>query len=203
MDTASDESSSRGQPALTPLAAAVLHVAPDPERVLQIGCGSGDGVLFLAREFPRARVRGIDRSSEAIHAAIARVGLDPEGRVAFKHSAGRRLPYPDAHFDVIVQTDGRLRFAEIRRLLRPGGHLVLVVKGANASPPAPPTPVAAVGGLVRRLHVRAASGTPRRVSWPLRRLKKHGLEIIKAGEVGDGAFCVSRLIAADPRLRRE
>ncbi len=113
-------------PQLTALAAAVLHVRDLPERILEIGCGDGDGVLFLAREFPGARIRGVDPSAEAIHAAVARVGLDPEGRVAFKQGRARRLPYPDDHFDLVAQAGGRLHPGELARVLRSGGHLILV-----------------------------------------------------------------------------
>lgn len=112
-------------PSLTALAAAVLNV-PRPERVLEIECGTGDGVLFLAREFPAARVRGVDASAESIEAAVARIGLDPEGRVAFKHGQPRALPYPDEFFDLVTQTGGRLHPAEIARVLGPDGHLALV-----------------------------------------------------------------------------
>ena len=35
----------------------------------------------------------------------ARVGLDPEGRVAFKVGAPRGLPFPDDHFDLVVLLD--------------------------------------------------------------------------------------------------
>ena len=94
-------------PPLTPLAAAALRVAPPPERVLEIECGDGDGALFLAREFPAARVRGVDRAEELVRAATARVGLDPEGRVAFKQGRPGALPYPDGFFDLVVQVDGR------------------------------------------------------------------------------------------------
>lgn len=94
--------------------------------MLEIECGRGDGVLFLAREYPSARVRGVDASAEAIEAALARVGLDPEGRVAFKHGQPRRLPYPDGFFDLVAQTGGGLHPAEIARVLRPDGHLVLI-----------------------------------------------------------------------------
>jgi ubiquinone/menaquinone biosynthesis C-methylase UbiE len=113
-------------PSLTALAAAVLHLPARPERILEIGCGSGDGVLFLAREFPAARVRGVDASEEAIRGAVSRVGLDPEGRVAFKSGRPRSLPYPDALFDLVAQAGGRLHPGEIARVLRLGGHLVLV-----------------------------------------------------------------------------
>lgn len=111
---------------LASLAAAVLHVPAVPERILEIGCESGDRALFLAREYPTARVRGLDASAESIHAAVARVGLDPEGRVAFKQGGSRRLPYPGDHFDLVVQAGGRLRPGEIARVLRRYGHLILI-----------------------------------------------------------------------------
>jgi 23S rRNA (guanine745-N1)-methyltransferase len=113
-------------PSLIALAAAVLHLPGRPERILEIGCGSGDGVLFLAREYPSARVRGVDPSAEAIRKAVARIGLDPEGRVAFKPGSSRSLPYPDDFFDLVTQAGGRLHPGEIARVLRAGGHLVLI-----------------------------------------------------------------------------
>jgi ubiquinone/menaquinone biosynthesis C-methylase UbiE len=111
---------------LVALAAAVLDLPDRPERVLEVGCGEGERVLFLAREFPTARVRGVDRSEEAIREAVSRVGLDPEGRVAFKRARGRALPYPTDLFDLVAQGHGRLRPGEIARVLRPGGHLILI-----------------------------------------------------------------------------
>lgn len=113
-------------PSLIALAAAVLHVPTVPERILEISCGRGDGVLFLAREYPAARVRGVDPDAEAIHEAVSRVGLDPEGRVAFKRGRARNLPYPDGFFDLVAQAGDRLHPGEIARVLQPYGHLVLV-----------------------------------------------------------------------------
>jgi SAM-dependent methyltransferase len=113
-------------PSLIALAAAVLHLPDRPERILEIGCGGGDGVFFLAREFPAARVRGVDASAEAVREAVSRVGLDPEGRVAFKQGRSRSLPYPDGFFDLVAQAEGGLHPGEIARVLRPGGHLILV-----------------------------------------------------------------------------
>jgi ubiquinone/menaquinone biosynthesis C-methylase UbiE len=111
---------------LIALAAAVLHLPERPERILEVGCGDGERVLFLAREYPGARVRGVDPSEEAIRKAVARVGLDPEGRVAFKPGRSRSLPYPDEFFDLLAQAGGSLHLGEIERVLRPGGHLILI-----------------------------------------------------------------------------
>jgi ubiquinone/menaquinone biosynthesis C-methylase UbiE len=115
--------------ALTRLATAVLDV-PAPERALVCGCGDAEPVLFLAREFPSARVRGADPSAERVRAASARVGLDPEGRVAFKQAERRRLPFPDGFFDLVVIFDGRPAPGEIARVMRPRARLILA-----SSPP--------------------------------------------------------------------
>jgi len=129
--------------ALTRLATAVLGL-PAPERALVCGCGDGEPVLFLAREFPSARVRGTDPSAEQVRAASARVGLDPEGRVAFKQSSRRRLPFPDEFFDLVVIFAGRPAASEIARVMRPEGHLIL------ASSP----PTGWLGGVRQRLWQR-------------------------------------------------
>ncbi|HET9154362.1 MAG TPA: class I SAM-dependent methyltransferase [Solirubrobacterales bacterium] len=155
-------------PVLTPLAAAVLHVG-DPERILQIECGQGDGVLFLAREFPSARVRGVDSSQEAIRRASARVGLDPEGRVAFKQGTPRSSPFPDDHFDLLAAIDDAPTPAEAARVLRAGGFLALASTDAATAPPG------WRGRLLRR------------------RLGRKGFDPIWTEAAGEGSFAVFRL----------
>jgi ubiquinone/menaquinone biosynthesis C-methylase UbiE len=158
-------------PPLTPLAAAALRVG-DPERVLQVECGEGDGVLFLAREFPSARVRGVDRSAETIRAAAGRVGLDPEGRVAFKVGRPGALPFPDDHFDLVAVLDASPATAEIARVLRPDGFLVLAYSRRSRAP----------SGWRRRLLRRS--------------LSRMRIELVAEAAAGDGSFAVGRLRAA-------
>ncbi|MBK5218294.1 MAG: class I SAM-dependent methyltransferase [Thermoleophilia bacterium] len=155
-------------PPLTPLAAAVLALG-SPESLLEIECGEGDGALFLAREFPRARVRGVDSSEAAIRRATARIGLDPEGRIAFKVGGPRKLPFPDGHFDLVAAVDAVPAVAEAARVLRPGGHLILA----------------------RSERTEAASGLGARLArW---RLSRHGFTLIASESAGDGSFSVARL----------
>jgi ubiquinone/menaquinone biosynthesis C-methylase UbiE len=163
-------------PSLTALAAAALRVAPPPERVLEIECGDGGGALFLAREFPAARVRGVDRSEDQVRAATARVGLDPEGRIAFKAGRPRALPFPDDFFDLVAQVDGRPPVAEIARVLRPGGYLILA-------------------------RSEGSDTTSGLTAWLLyRRLRRRGIELIETAAAGNGSFSVGRLRGADPAL---
>jgi ubiquinone/menaquinone biosynthesis C-methylase UbiE len=155
-------------PPLTPLAAAVLHV-PAPERALLIGAGDGEAAFFLAREFPAARVRATDASAEMVRNAQAKVGLDPEGRVAFKRARPAALPYPDDFFDLVVQMGGRIVPAELRRVLRTGRHLILVSSR----------------------HRGLASGA--RESLMLWRLARHGFFADRMERAGDGNFTVARV----------
>lgn len=155
-------------PPLTPLAAAALAVG-QPESVLVVECGEGDGALFLAREFPRARIRGVDRSAPAVRRAAARIGLDPEGRVAFKVGTPRALPFPDDHFDLLALLDTAPVAAEAARVLRPGGRLLSARSAGDGKSE----------GLRGRLRRR--------------RLERQGFELIRAESAGNGSFSVARL----------
>jgi SAM-dependent methyltransferase len=153
---------------LGPLAAALLHVRPEPERALDIGTGLGDGALLIAREFPRARVRGVDFSEEMVRRAQARIGLDPEGRVAFKAADAAALPYEDESFDLVTQLNVPPFFAEIARVLRPGGFVVIAASFG------PSTPFYTPESVLRR------------------GLRRRGIEPLETGEAGTGTYFVGR-----------
>jgi demethylmenaquinone methyltransferase/2-methoxy-6-polyprenyl-1,4-benzoquinol methylase len=119
---------------LTALAAGFLHVTPAPERILDLGTGTGEAALLAAREFPRASVRGIDFSEEMIAQAKAKVGLDPDGRIAFKVADAAAVPWPDESFDLVTQLNVPAFFSEIARILRPGGHVVVAASWGPETP---------------------------------------------------------------------
>jgi ubiquinone/menaquinone biosynthesis C-methylase UbiE len=154
---------------LAPLAAALVHVRPEPERAIDVGTGIGDGALLVAREFPHARVRGIDISEEMVRRAQARIGLDPEGRVAFKVADANGLPYEDESFDLITLLNMPPFFAEIARVLRPGGFAVIAASWGAETPFYTPEPV-----LVRGF-------------------RKRGMERVESGEAAEGTYFVARL----------
>lgn len=119
---------------LAALAAGLTHVSPVPERALDIGTGTGAGALLVAREFPQARVRGVDVSEDMIAAARSKVGLDPEGRIAFKVGDASALPYPEDSFDLVVQLNVPPFFDELRRVLRPDGQVVVAASSGAETP---------------------------------------------------------------------
>jgi ubiquinone/menaquinone biosynthesis C-methylase UbiE len=119
---------------LAALGAALLHVTPAPERALEVGTGTGEGALLIAREFPQARVRGVDISDRMIAAAAEKVGLDPEGRIAFRVADAARLPYGDESFDLLAHLNMPPFMSEIARVLRPGGQVVVASSRGSATP---------------------------------------------------------------------
>jgi SAM-dependent methyltransferase len=101
------------------------------ERVLDVGCGAGQELRpFL--HGARVLGVGIDRSPE-VGVAGRRLFREhqPESRVAFVRAAAENLPLATSSVDVVVcrlvlpYTDNARALAEIARVLRPGGALLL------------------------------------------------------------------------------
>ncbi|HEU5376906.1 MAG TPA: class I SAM-dependent methyltransferase, partial [Ktedonobacteraceae bacterium] len=90
----------------------VLPEMPDParfQRVLDIGCGSGDWLLETARTYPTiSQLIGVDVNPKMVNYARGRVqALSLDGRVAFHQmDAMRRLEFPDASFDLVNERFG-------------------------------------------------------------------------------------------------
>jgi len=100
------------------------------ERVLEVSCGRGGGLRYLAGRMPEARqVIGLDFSANAIrfcHAHYAALA-----NVAFLRGHALHLPFPDGAFDLVINVeashaygDERAFLAEVRRVLRPGGRFL-------------------------------------------------------------------------------
>jgi ubiquinone/menaquinone biosynthesis C-methylase UbiE len=112
-------------------AALAAAAVSSPARVLDVGCGTGYLLRTLARHYPEAQaLAGIDAAPNMIQTATA---LTHDPRLTFTTAAAEELPYPDAWADLVVSStsfdhwsDQYRGLAECARVLRPGGHLVLV-----------------------------------------------------------------------------
>ena len=106
----------------------ILALQPG-ERVLDVGSGPGMLAAEMAAEVaPDGRVVGVDPSESML--ALARGRTDAAEFVA---GDALELPVPDASFDVVVSTqvleyveDVAGALAEARRVLRPGGRLLVL-----------------------------------------------------------------------------
>lgn len=115
------------------LALDALAAAPG-EAVLELGFGPGDALAFLDRSGCRP-IHGIDHSAAMVAQAIRRNRRAvAAGRVNPRQGDFARLPYADGSFDKALAVnvayfwrDGRSVLGEIRRVLRPGGRLVVYV----------------------------------------------------------------------------
>jgi SAM-dependent methyltransferase len=135
----------RGTLATAELASAV---GLDPStRVLDLGCGIGGPARYLATT-SGCKVMGVDLSPGFIDAAIyltERCGL--ADRVSFQVGDALHLPFEDAAFDVVFLQhvvmnieDRAALYAEIRRILTPGGRLAtydLVLRKGEVVYPTP------------------------------------------------------------------
>ncbi|HEY5947850.1 MAG TPA: class I SAM-dependent methyltransferase [Kofleriaceae bacterium] len=124
-----------GYAALQDLVAhAAAALAPPASTVLDLGCGTGAGMLALARALPDAHLIGCDPAPPMVAATRSR--CEAAGVTATVLVGGISAVAVDTRFDVIVCTlvlhfippDERVSFlAAIRARLRPGGALVLGV----------------------------------------------------------------------------
>lgn len=94
--------------------------------ILDLGCGPGDLAVRLASRLQAARIVGLDLSPTMIE--LAKRHETPGGGLRFVVGDAASLPFEADSFDVVVSTlslhhwaEPAASFAEIRRVLRPGG----------------------------------------------------------------------------------
>lgn len=105
----------------------------NPGRVYDLGCGAGDTTRLLKTHWPRARITGVDPSSEALQQAMAGGGL--QGRFPLEYLKGDIATWvPEDPADVFFSNgvlhrvaDQRTLFLRLIRSLMQNGILAVAI----------------------------------------------------------------------------
>ncbi|MDE2292808.1 MAG: class I SAM-dependent methyltransferase [Elusimicrobia bacterium] len=102
--------------------------------VVDLGCGPADIMIRLAQAAPEARITAVDASGPMLklaRAAVAKAGVTERVRLVEGYLPG--LPLEDRSFDVVVSNsllhqlpDPKAFWAEVKRLVRPGGAVFVM-----------------------------------------------------------------------------
>ncbi|KAF3885763.1 MULTISPECIES: class I SAM-dependent methyltransferase [Nostocales] len=102
-----------------------------PQAILDIGCSVGMSTFALQKNYPHAKITGLDLSPYFLAVAHYR-SQQRNANIDWVHAAAESTGLPSASFDFISmflichelpQLATRQIFAEAKRLLRPGGHI--------------------------------------------------------------------------------
>jgi SAM-dependent methyltransferase len=187
------------------------------QRVLDLGCGAGQELRPFVQD-ARTLGIGVDLSPE-VGAAGRRLfaAAQPGSRVTFVRALAESLPLAASSVDVVIcrlalpYTDNSRTFAEVARVLRPGGRLLLKFHHAryyvarlseaiathSIKPAIHACRVLVAGGIYHLTGVqprgRLTGGETFQTDWLVRReLSRHGLVI--RGILGDSVPAAPSLL---------
>ena len=105
-----------------------------PQDILDIATGTGDFAMLMARRIQPRHITGADISEGMMDVGRKKVkeaGL--QDTISFQREDCLSLSYPDGTFDAVTSAYGVRNFQdldqglrEMQRVLRPGGHLLIV-----------------------------------------------------------------------------
>jgi ubiquinone/menaquinone biosynthesis C-methylase UbiE len=113
-----------------------------PRTILDVGFGQGRTAAVLVRA--GHRVLGVDSSTTMVNQATARNrAACRDGRAVLHHGDGITIPFPDDSADAAITAhtvyfmpDPAATIADIARVLRPGGTLVIACRTSDDDTPA-------------------------------------------------------------------
>jgi MPBQ/MSBQ methyltransferase len=195
--------------------------APElPKQLLDLGCGVGAVTRTAAEYFPGSTVTGIALAPSELKEAIRRTPPQLADRARFVAGNYLHLPFREAAFDMAFAvesscyapgTDKRSLFEEAKRVLRPGGRLVVADAMLRRHPVRSPLTRAALRGMYHGWKLPELAALPH----VLRRLEELGFDGITVDDISRNTipsalhtpvvsigFLVRRLLAGKITLSR-
>jgi len=103
------------------------------DRVLDVGCGTGDTTRAAARLAADGEAHGVDLSTAMLARAREAAAADGLINVTFEQADAQVHDFAEAHFDAVISRFGVMffgdpvaAFANLARATRPGGRLAVV-----------------------------------------------------------------------------
>ena len=102
------------------------------QRILDVGCGTGETLSFLKRKFPKSRLYGVDNSAQAVKYSRSR------GHENIYKANAQQLPFKDNYFDSILFLDvlehikdHQKAINEAKRVLKKRGKIIITSPGLS------------------------------------------------------------------------
>ena len=117
----------------TGFATDAIDLDPYAIKILDVGTGTARIPILMCQQRPQYLITGIDLAQSMLiigQRNVAEAGLNQ--RIRLERVDSKRMPYPDLEFDMIVSNslvhhipDPLSFFQEIKRLVRPGGAILI------------------------------------------------------------------------------
>ena len=126
------------------------YIKVEPQMILDLGAGTGQGMIGLAQQYPDACIVAMDLAEQMLEKSREKMSLQQglmqkvkglfvsEQRHQFVCADAEQLPFADASMDLIFSNltiqwclDLSTLFSEFRRVLKPGGLLMFTTLGTE------------------------------------------------------------------------
>jgi SAM-dependent methyltransferase len=116
---------------LAPVEAGLDRVTSPPDRVLDLGTGTGAVARLVAERFPDAEIVGADMATQMIEEARR---VTDSSRITYQVADAQKLPFADGAFDLVTLGNMIPFFGELARVVKPGGRVLIAYSAGDETP---------------------------------------------------------------------
>jgi SAM-dependent methyltransferase len=116
---------------LAPVEAGLDRVTSPPDRVLDLGTGTGAVARLVAERFPDAEIVGADMATQMIEEARR---VTDSLRITYQVADAQKLPFADGAFDLVTLGNMIPFFGELARVVKPGGRVLIAYSAGDETP---------------------------------------------------------------------